>query len=85
MGDVRVTLRFGDEFVELECDHAQIASDDDIVTSTPEAANDIPDGYARIVTSVGYEPSLQGNVPMIGEGNTALVREGHVAMIQREG
>jgi len=75
MGDVLVTLRFGDQLLDVECDEATIPTE-------PDNDHDIPMGYVRIETSVGYDPHREHDLPMIGEGNTALVSDEHVAMIQ---
>jgi hypothetical protein len=77
MGDVTVTLQFDDHLLDVECDEA-------IIPNKADNDYDVPLGYVRIETSAGYDPHGEGQVPMIGEGNTALVRKEHVAMVQRE-
>jgi len=78
-----VTLRFDGEYLDLECEHVQVATDDDQVAATPEGAFDVPAGYVRIVAAQGYHPGpIDHQIPSVDEGNTALVSDEHVAMIQ---
>ncbi|WP_226043489.1 hypothetical protein [Natrinema sp. DC36] len=73
-----VTLRFGDELLELECESVEIPDSGSI--EFPKQG--IPEGYIRLEAAEEYDPTGIGQVPFVGEGNTALVSDEHVAMIQ---
>jgi len=85
MSNYTVTLRFGDEFLDLECETVQVATEtDDTAVAVPEAANDVPPGYVRLAIAEGWDLSHGMGPAMVGDGNIALVSDEHVAMIQRE-
>ncbi|QLH80973.1 hypothetical protein [Halosimplex pelagicum] len=85
MSDYTVTLRFGDEFLDVECDTVQVATDaEDTAVAVPEAANDVPPGYVRLEIAEQWDLSHGMGPALVGDGNMALVSDEHVAMIQRE-
>ncbi len=74
----QVTLRFGDELLDLECHSVHVPMDE------AEEADDIPPGYVRIETAEEHDSVVGsgGQIPFIGDGNTALVSDEYVALIQ---
>ena len=72
----RVTLRFGDEFLDLACERVRIG-----VTKAAQKEG-IPEGYTQIKTAETYDPGGTGQIPSIEAGHQIQVRNEHVSMIQ---